>query len=98
MTLREKGQTKTTQRSQAHDLWTWRFLLVRLVAVPHFDSPFDKTDHVFILNTERKRFFFLTWSKRGNALQGDSAEVLADLKEGERRPLEETLSIADLSV
>lgn len=31
-------------------------------------------------------------------LQGDSAEVLADLKEGECCPLEETLGVADLSV
>lgn len=35
-------------------LGTLVFLLVRLVAVPHFDSPFDETDHVFILNRGRK--------------------------------------------
>ena len=29
--------------------------LVRLVAVPHFDSPFDETNHVFILNRGRAR-------------------------------------------
>lgn len=32
----------------------WGILLVCLVAISHFDSPFDKTDHVFILNSETK--------------------------------------------
>lgn len=28
----------------------FRFSLVCLVAVPHFDSPFNEADHVFILH------------------------------------------------
>lgn len=77
------------------------FSLVCLVAVPHFDSPFDKTDHVFILNREgagEVRSGGKTAKKANIKLLGQYLVLLPDLKEGERCPLEETLCIANFSV
>lgn len=74
-----------------------RCSLVCLVAVPDFDSSFDETDHVFILN------------KRAGGVRGGEARANTrkqvpsslgrpHLKEGECCPLQETLSVANLSV
>lgn len=46
------GIIDTTRHKDIMDL---RFSLVCLVAVPHFDSPFNETDHVFILSQEKKQ-------------------------------------------
>lgn len=99
---KRKGWCETpglTQADNSEDILG--FSLVCLVAVPHFDSPFDETDHVFVLNREgagEVRSGGKTAKRANMKLLGQCQLLLPDLKEGERCPLEETLCIANFSV
>lgn len=64
--MRKTETVKKKKRVKHHEMRTRIFKLlyifkfkslslVCLVAVPHFDSPFDETDHVFILIKEELR-------------------------------------------
>lgn len=84
-------------------LWALRFSLVCLVTIPHFDSSFDETDHVFILNREGEAV--KKWGgkkgkrrKRQKELKMSGIFLIPDLKEGECCPLQEALSVANFSV
>lgn len=77
---------------------SWRYSLVSLVAVPHFDSSFDKTDHIFILSTNEFKNTKQKMSDGGKHISSTGCCKPPDLKEGERCPLEETLGVTNFSM